>query len=151
MNGQVVIRTNSDHADFGPLVRLLDQDLALKNGSANDFFAQFNKIDHLKNVVLVYLNNQAVGCGAFKEYSEGIVEIKRMYVRNELRGKGLSRFVLCELEHWAQELGHQRCILETGDKMIEAIGLYTKSGYKVIPNYGQYADVESSICFEKLL
>ena len=42
-------------------------------------------------------------------------------------------------------------MLETGQKQPEAIALYTKSGYRIIPNYGQYVGVESSVCFEKKL
>jgi len=40
-------------------------------------------------------------------------------------------------------------VLETGKKQIDAIALYTKNGYHIIPNYGQYAGVEYSLCFEK--
>jgi GNAT superfamily N-acetyltransferase len=59
--------------------------------------------------------------------------------------------VLAELETWAAELGCSKCVLETGGKQPEAIRLYEKSGYKRIPNYGQYVGVENSICFEKSL
>ncbi|KXK17393.1 MAG: N-acetyltransferase GCN5 [Candidatus Parvibacillus calidus] len=74
-----------------------------------------------------------------------------MFVPLEKRGKGFASKVLQELENWSNELGYNRCILETGNKMSEAIGLYKKMGYKIIPNYGQYKNVESSICFEKLI
>ncbi len=57
--------------------------------------------------------------------------------------------MLGELERWAQQLGYQRCVLETGKKQPEAIALYTRRGYHLIPNYGQYVGVESSVCFEK--
>ena len=74
-----------------------------------------------------------------------------MFVPVEMRGKGIAVAVLKELENWARELGFEKCILETGDKMQEAIGLYKKCGYYIIPNYGQYEKVERSICFEKML
>jgi putative acetyltransferase len=72
-----------------------------------------------------------------------------MFVPIDKRGKGIAGKVLTELQVWAKELGYRKCVLETGDKMIEAIGLYKKHHFKMIPNYGQYANVESSICFEK--
>jgi GNAT superfamily N-acetyltransferase len=144
-------RTNSDNLDFQKLVVELDKDLAQKNGDTNDFFVQFNKIDQIKNVVVVYEIDQAVACGAMKEYDNNTMEIKRMFVPLEKRGKGFASKVLQELENWSHELGYNRCILETGNKMSEAIGLYKKMGYKIIPNYGQYKNVESSICFEKLI
>lgn len=147
----ILVRTNSDNKDFQDLVVELDKDLAKKNGETNDFFAQFNKIDLMSNVVVALNDNLAVGCGAMKEYDKSTMEIKRMYVPIEMRGKGVAVAVLNELENWARELGYKRCVLETGDKMLEAVGLYKKSDYKIIKNYGQYENVASSICFEKVL
>lgn len=144
-------RTNSENKDFQDLVLELDKDLSKKNGEMNDFFAQYNKIDLIKNVVVAFNDNLPVGCGAIKEYDKSTMEIKRLFVPIEMRGKGVAVAVLKDLESWARELGYQRCVLETGDKMLEAIGLYKKSGYKIIKNYGQYENIESSICFEKEL
>lgn len=146
-----IIRTTSNHKDFQELVMELDKDLAVRNGASNDFFAQYNKIDKINHVVLAVVNEQAVGCGAMKEYTPNTMEIKRMFVPLEMRGRGIAVAVLQNLEQWAKELGYDKCILETGDKMLEAIGLYQKSNYKRIPNYGQYEQVESSWCFEKEL
>jgi putative acetyltransferase len=147
----MLVRTNSENNDFQKLVLALDDDLAIRNGDANDFFTQFNKIDLLHHVVVYYLENQPVGCGAVKEFNNSTMEIKRMYVQIEFRGKGVAVAVLQELENWARELGYTYCVLETGNKMPEAIGLYKKSGYRIIPNYGPYENIESSICFEKEL
>jgi GNAT superfamily N-acetyltransferase len=77
------------------------------------------------------------------------MEIKRMYVTPASRKKGIATMILCELETWAAELSYENCILETGIKQPEAIELYKKNGYTVIPNYGQYAGVQTSVCFEK--
>jgi putative acetyltransferase len=79
------------------------------------------------------------------------MEVKRMYTSPESRGKGTAAQVLNELEKWAAELYCKKCVLETGKRQPEAIGLYQKGGYKIIPNYGQYAGIENSVCFEKEL
>jgi GNAT superfamily N-acetyltransferase len=79
------------------------------------------------------------------------MEVKRMYVPLEHRSQGIASLVLQELENWAKELGYKKCILETGKKQPEAIRLYEKCGYKSIPNYGQYAGVENSVCYEKVV
>lgn len=55
------------------------------------------------------------------------------------------------LENWAQQENFTTCVLETGDRQQEAIQLYKKAGYQKIPNYGQYAQMENSNCFEKHL
>lgn len=142
-------RTDSANADFVALVKLLDADLKVRDGDDHAFYDQFNKIDHIRNVVVAYDDGNAVGCGAIKPHGEDAMEVKRMFVSPEMRGKGIAAKVLGELELWAKELGYARCVLETGKKQPEAIGLYKKNGYEIIPNYGQYKGVENSICFEK--
>lgn len=144
-------RTNSDDADFQNLVRNLDKELAVRDGEEHAYYAQFNKIDALKYVVLAYENETAVGCGAIKEFAENAMEVKRMFVPEDKRGKGIASLVLNELEKWATELDNKKCVLETGYKQPEAIALYKKNGYTQIPNYGQYIGMDNSVCFEKVL
>ena len=144
-------RTDSTNTDFKMLVNQLDRYLMGINGDDHDFFDQFNKIDNIRHVVVLYLDGQPAGCGAIKEYEPGVMEVKRMFVPPAARGKGLATAVLKELEVWAAELGYEKCILETGDIMPDAIALYKKNGYNSIPNYGQYVGVASSVCFEKHL
>ncbi len=145
-------RTDSTNKDFLELVKHLDTDLAIRDGDDHPFYDQFNKLDSIKYTVVAYdESNRAVGCGAIKEFESKTMEVKRMFVPLELRGKGIALKILQELETWAIELGNRKCILETGIKQPEAISLYKKSGYKFIDNYGQYAGVENSVCFEKLL
>ncbi len=146
-----LVRADSTNNDFRDLVTALDKDLAIRDGADHSFFAQFNKIDLIKHVVIAYDGAMPVGCGAIKEYTAGTMEVKRMYVLPEQRGQGIASLVLKELEQWAKELGYATCILETGYKQPEAIQLYKKNSYIIIPNYGQYAGVESSVCFEKVL
>jgi GNAT superfamily N-acetyltransferase len=151
MNLLFLKRTNSDDPDFIALVRHLDAELAVRDGDEHAFYHQFNKIVNLKNVVVAYRGEQAVGCGAIKPLEENEMEVKRMFVPLELRGQGIASQVLSELERWASELGAQACCLETGLRQPEAIALYEKSGYERIPNYGQYAGVDNSVCFRKKL
>lgn len=146
-----VIRTTSTNEDFQALVTQLDLDLALRNGDEQVFYSQFNKLDAIRHVLVAYRDGIAVGCGAIKKLSDGTMEIKRMFVRPEYRGMGVAAGILLELERWAGDLGYVECVLETGKKQIEAVRLYQRMGYKLIPNYGQYAGVENSVCMKKLL
>jgi len=144
-------RTDSDNTDFQSLVRLLDADLVIRDGEDHSFYAQFNKIDMIKHVILIYEDNIVIGCGAIKRFDDFTMEVKRMFVLPGKRGKGVAALVLDELEKWAKELHYKKCILETGKKQPEAIRLYTKHNYLQIPNYGQYEGVTDSVCFEKEL
>jgi GNAT superfamily N-acetyltransferase len=144
-----LIRTDSRNLDFTELVKLLDADLAVKDGEDHSFYSQFNKIDNIRYVVVAYEDEKPSGCGAIKEFGADTMEIKRMFVNPESRRKGIAMKILSELENWALELSYTKCILETGKRQPDAIGLYKKTGYKSIPNYGQYAGVKNSVCFEK--
>ncbi|MEE9406515.1 MAG: GNAT family N-acetyltransferase [Polaribacter sp.] len=146
-----VIRTNSENKDFKNLVKQLDAYLKITDGDEHDFYNQFNHIDVLKNVVVFYIDEIAVGCGAIKKFDNASVEVKRMFVSEEKRGSGIAQNILTELEIWAKELGYKKCVLETGKRQIEAVNFYKKCKYNVIPNYGQYKGMENSVCFEKQL
>jgi putative acetyltransferase len=144
-----LIRTTSENADFRELVQLLDQDLAARDGAEHGYYAQFNTIASLQHVVVAYRNNEPVGCGAFKPFASDSVEVKRMFVQPVHRGQGVAQAVLAELEKWASELGYASGVLETGKRQPEAIRLYERSGYVLIPNYGQYVGIENSVCLQK--
>ena len=146
-----IIRTNSDNADFTELVNQLDAYLRVVDGDDHAFYAQYNKTGTLNYVVMAYENDLAVGCGALREFNNDAIEIKRMYIIPEKRNRGIAKAILLELETWAHELGFNKCILETEKVQADAVALYSKSGYNVIANYGQYEKIETSICFEKEL
>lgn len=145
------VKTDAQNEDFQSLVMLLDADLLIRDGEIHHFYAQFNKVAFIKNVIVAYADDEAVGCGAIKMYDNQTMEVKRMFVKESHRNKGLAAKILVELEAWTKELGYQKCILETGNNQPEAIRLYQKCNYYSIPNYGQYAGVETSFCFEKVI
>jgi putative acetyltransferase len=144
-------RTNSADPDFIELVRLLDLELAARDGEEHAFYAQYSTIDTIQHALVLYNDAQPVACGALRKYDDQAVEVKRMYTLPEVRGQGHAASVLQALEDWARALGFKKCILETGTRQPEAIALYEKSGYSRIPNYGQYDGVENSLCFGKQL
>jgi len=146
-----ILRTNSENFNFQKLVKQLDAYLAVMDGEEHGFYDQYNKIDSLKNCIVIFDNDEAVACGAIKAFDKQSMEVKRMFTLPEKRGKGLDSAILNELESWTKELGYEKTILETGKRQTEAVALYQKCNYKVIPNYGQYAGVENSVCFEKEL
>jgi putative acetyltransferase len=144
-------RTNSTNKDFINLVKKLDAYLKITDGDEHDFYNQFNHIDVLKEVVIFYAEEVAVGCGAIKKFDDTSVEVKRMFVASEKRGLGVAQKIIHELETWSKEFGYKKCVLETGIRQVEAVKFYKKCDYKIIPNYGQYKNMENSICFEKQL
>lgn len=146
-----ILRTTPANKAYLELTKRLDAELAVTDGDDHAFYDQFNKSDQIKYVIVLYEGEEPMGCGAIKEYDPEIMEVKRMFVREKSRGKGYASRILKELETWTKELGYQKCILETGINQPDAIALYKKSGYHIIPNYGQYAGVKNSFCFEKIV
>lgn len=142
-------RTTSDNTDFKKLIAIFDEYLIDIDGEERDFFSFYNN-KYLEHVVVCYENDVLAGCGGFKEYDSATAEIKRMFVHPEHRKKGIAGLILKDLESWANELGYSSYILETSPKLENAIALYIKSGYKIIPNFGQYIGVENSVCMKKI-
>lgn len=144
-------RTDSSNKDFQNLVQLLDADLAIRNGEDHSFYDQFNKIDAIKNCIVIYVDEIPAACGAFKKFDEETVEIKRMYTNPDFRKRGLATAIVKELEFWAKELNYTKAVLESSLEQNEALSVYEKSGYTRIPNYGQYIGIDKSVCYEKFL
>ena len=109
-----------------------------------------NTISNIKHTVVAYNEKgECIGCGGIKQYNPKTIEIKRMFVDENQRGKGVATLILNELEKWGKELHFKQCILETMKEKSYAISFYKKNGYSVIPNFGAYKDAENSICFSK--
>jgi GNAT superfamily N-acetyltransferase len=101
--------------------------------------------------VVGYVDNVAVAMGGVRRVDDDVVEVKRMYVAPEHRGRGLSRVVLARLEDLGREMGASRVILETGQKQPEAMALYESSGYERIEPYGHYRCSPLSVSYGKTL
>ena len=143
------VRTTGSDPDFQHLVAALDKDLSYRDGEDHEFYQQFNGSLDIPYALVAYLRNIPVGIGAFKEFENGTVEIKRMFVPPMFRRQEIATQVLTELENWAMELGYKTAILETGLKMTEALNFYKKCGYRITDNYGQYKGINTSVCFKK--
>lgn len=144
-------RTTSADADFRKMVNALDDDLNQRNGDIQRQYDQYNKIDKINHAMVIYADGIPVGCGCFKPFDSETIEVKRMFVKPELRGRQLAARLLRELEIWALEEGFTGAVLETGVRQVEAQRLYSIAGYSKTENYGQYMGMEDSLCYTKQL
>lgn len=133
---------------FTDLIECLDAELTQRYGKAQASYQPHNIVEHAEAIVALEGDTPA-GCGCFRQYDCSTVEIKRMYVRPEYRGRGVACEILRRLESRAAEMGYRSVVLETGLGQPEAIGLYEKNSYVHIPNYEPYADMPGSVCFQK--
>ncbi|MGY1753922.1 GNAT family N-acetyltransferase [Blastococcus sp. SYSU D01042] len=107
-------------------------------------------------VVLVARDDDgtALGCGALRPLGDGAAEVKRMYVVQSARGRGVGRAVLAGLEDAARAHGWSTLRLETGPRQPEAVALYRSAGYRPIDAFGVYVDDPDalhSLYFERTL
>jgi len=144
-------RTNSNDPDFVSLVGELNKYLTNIFGVRQQYYDRLNAINNSSTVVVAYVNGETAGCGCLREFDAETIEVKRMFVTELYRGKGIGSRILVELEKWARESGYKNVILETGTLLKEAIALYKKSGYQVIENWGEYVGIETSVCMKKAL
>ena len=143
--------TDGSNQDFIALCHELDAYLNhIVGGEENRAqYIPYNSPDGIHDVFVAYDGDIAFGCAAFKRYDDKTAEVKRVFIREEYRGQGISKKLMKLLEQTAKEQGYSGLILESGEILTEAMALYRKIGYRVIPNYGQYKDMPESICMRK--
>jgi len=141
-----------DSADARRLVAALDAHLASRYSSEQRFGPNLRP-EHLEpglgTFVIARADGVAVGCGAVRRLDETTCEVKRMYVEPELRGRGVGKTILENLDTAARALGAKRLVLETGIYQGKAIALYRAAGFSQIDCFGEYAHSATSVCFEK--
>lgn len=145
------IYTDGSNKDFIELCHMLDDFLnELVGGEQNRAqYIPYNNLDDIHDVIVAYDGNVPVGCASFKKYDGDNAEVKRVFIKSEYRGRDISKTLMSMLEERARSQGYKYLILESGEPLIAAMALYRKTGYKVIPNYGQYKDMPESICMRK--
>ena len=143
--------TDGADPDFAFLCKKLDN--ALNDLVGTNFqrsqYEQYNQSDSIHDVIVAYRKGNPVACGAFKMYDEEHAELKRIFTDTLCRNIGLGAEMVRRLEAKAKIKGYKWCVLETGKPLEAACNVYKKAGYKIISNYGQYANMQDSICMER--
>lgn len=140
--------------EVGELLRLLSAELASRYDHTDDGSGNFRPEDAVgpgRGFLVGRLRGELVACGAFRPLEGAVCEIKRMFVRPEMRGRGYAGLLLRKLERLALAEGYAFVRLETGVRQPEAIRLYERSGYRRVENFGIYVGDDQSVCFEKQL
>jgi putative acetyltransferase len=87
-----------------------------------------------------WLNGEAMGCGGVALF-DGFAEVKRMYVREAARGRGVAQALLARIEAEARAAGLAMLRLETGDRQDAAMRLYTRAGFRRCQAFGAYVSM----------
>ncbi len=145
--------TNGEDPDFIRLCEKLDHYLnRLAGGEENrKAYIPLNATAGIRDVYVVYDEDTPIACSGFKHHSDKTAEIKRVFVEEAHRNKGIAKQMMRLLEAMAKKKGYERLVVETGRDMAGALVLYRSLGYTVIPNYEPYDCLPNSICMEKEL
>ena len=145
--------TDGHNIDFIFLCHALDDFLnAIVGGEKNRAqYIPYNAVDDIHDVIVMYDADKAIGCAGFKWHDAECAEVKRVFIRDEYRGYGLSKRLMDCLENAARCKGFSYLVLESGEPLVAAMALYRAIGYETIPNYGPYVDMPDSVCMKKNL
>jgi putative acetyltransferase len=140
-----------DQTDVAPLLVASDAyALSLYPVESNHLLAVDALLEPAVTFFVARLDGKAVGCGALVR-KRGYGEIKRMFVDEAARGRGVGRRLIVAIESLAREAGIPVLRLETGTKQPEAQRLYHSAGFRDIPPFGEYEADPWSVCMEKTL
>lgn len=145
-----IAKENINSKEANDLIEELSFELTKITGNSGKSSFENSDLYNPRSIfVIARENGNTVGCGAFREISNEIAEIKRMYARK--KSCGIGNKILSYLEEQAKEFGYNKIILETRKCNEKAVNFYLENGYKIISNYGKYETMEDAICFEKIL
>lgn len=148
MNQIVLRQADFKNQDFILLCGELDMFLnrAIGGESKREKYKKYNHLSTMDYVIIAYDEEYAVGCAALRKYSEKEIEVKRVFVREEYRGRNIGGLLLEHLITQAKSWGFERMILETGEFLDASVRLYARYGFEQIENYGAYKNMQESLC-----
>ncbi len=114
-------------------------------------FVPYNASSDIPWVLLALDGAQPVGCAGLKQFSTSDAEVKRLWVDPKYRKRGIAAALMDQIEDRARQMGYRRVVLQTRPVMTDAVALYAKRGYALIPNYPPYDRLDGAVCYAKLL
>lgn len=150
--GPQSIDVDSVDIDDPTLVELVDElvhDLRFRYPGMTDVESPAEIVESWGRFVSVSVDGVPMGCGAVRRLQDGRAELKRMYVRPEMRGRGLVQVLLDALEARAAEAGYDALYLVTGDRQPEAEAAYRREGFVDTAPWGRWVDIPQAICMER--
>lgn len=114
-------------------------------GDDSVYYTRYSKNENIKNVWVAYFDDLPIGCVAYRKKSTDVGEVKRMFIKNEYRGHGISKSLLDMVEQHAKQCGDHTLHLSTRITLEPAITLYRHSGFFETFRNGLYVEMEKKL------
>lgn len=114
-------------------------------GEDRIYYTRYRESEKLEKVWAARENGRPVGCIAYREKDAGVGEVKRLFIKKEYRGQGISKELLRALETYAREQGCHTLYLDTRITLEPAVSLYRASGFQIIFQQGLYVQMEKPL------
>ncbi len=108
-------------------------------------YTRYSENENIENVWVAYADGLPIGCIAYRKKADGIAEVKRLYIKNEYRGRGISKALLKTIEHYAKEQGCNTLFLDTRITLEPAVSIYRFYGFDIVFQQGLYIQMEKKI------
>ena len=131
----IVLELFSEHDDF--MIEFLGKD--------SHYYTRYTENENIENAWVAYVENLPAGCVAYRTKADGIGEVKRLFIRNEYRGKGISKELLNLLEKHAREQGCTKLFLDTRITLEPAVSLYRSFGFDITFQQGLYIQMRKEL------
>ena len=108
-------------------------------------YTRYSENESIGKVWLVSIDNQWVGCIAYREKEAGVAEVKRLFIRKEYRGQGIGKELLKTVECYAKEQGCHTLFLDTRITLEPAVSIYRAFGFNIVFQQGLYIQMEKKL------
>lgn len=130
-----VLELFSEHDDF--MTEFLGED--------SHYYTRYSENENIENVWVMYVDNSPAGCIAYRKKADNVGEVKRLFLRKEYRGKGISKELLKVMENHARSLGCMSLFLDTRITLEPAVSLYRSFGFDIVFQQGLYIQMEKKL------
>ena len=131
----IVLELFSQHDDF--MIEFLGED--------SHYYSRYTESENIESVWVAYVDNLPAGCIAYRTKTDSVGEVKRLFLKKEYRGKGISKELLNILEKHAEEQGCTKLFLDTRITLEPAVSLYRATGFHIVFQQGLYVQMEKTL------
>lgn len=130
-----VLHLFSEHDDY--MIAFLGDD--------KKYYTRYSESENIEAVWVMVEDDISAGCIAYRKKEEGIGEVKRLFLEERYRGRGIAGELLKTVENYAKEQGCRKLFLDTRITLEPAVSLYRAFGFEVVFQQGLYVQMEKNI------